>query len=77
MRYLTAAGIGVLTGILIAVLWIIIRFVLPIVAPLALSQVGADQSGSRGPAAVVGSESILLAAFVGFLGGVGGTLWRR
>jgi hypothetical protein len=78
VRYHTAVGLGVLTGIVTAMLWIIIRIVLPIiVAPLAVSQVVPDQSGSGGTGDVVGLESILLSAFVGVGGGVGGMLWRR
>jgi hypothetical protein len=77
MRYLTAAGFGVLTAIATAILWIIVRFVLPLAVPLFLSRTGATQSGSGGAGAVIGSGSILLAALLGFVGGLVGMLWRR
>jgi len=73
MRLLTAAAVGVLTGIAAAILWIAVRFVLPLAYPSCL----AIQSGSGGAGAVIGSESILLAASLGFLGGFVGMLWRR
>jgi hypothetical protein len=69
MRYLTAAGVGVLTAIATATLWIVVRFVLPLAVPILLSRIGASQSGSGSAGAVIGSGSILLAALVGFVGG--------
>ena len=36
MRYLTAAGFGVLTAIAAAILWIVVLFVLPLTVPLVL-----------------------------------------
>jgi hypothetical protein len=77
MRYLTAAGFGVLTAITTAILWIVVRFVLPLAVPLFLSRIGASQSGSGGAGAVVGSGSIFLAALFGFVGGFVWMLWRR
>ena len=77
MRYLTAAGFGVLTGIAVAILWIVVRFVLPLAVPLFLSRIGATQSGVGGASAVIGSGSILLAALLGFVGGLVWMLWRR
>jgi hypothetical protein len=77
MRYLTAAGFGVLTAIATAILWIVIRFVLPLVVPLFLSRIGATQSDSGGAGALIGSGSILLAALLGFVGGLVWMLWRR
>jgi hypothetical protein len=77
MRYLAAAGFGVLTGMATAVAWIVVQFVLPVALPFLLSRIGATQSGSGAAGAVIGSASILLAAFVGFAGGVGWVLWRR
>jgi hypothetical protein len=70
MRYLTAAGFGVLTAIAAAILWIVVRFVLPLAVPLFLLRVGATQSGSVGAGAVIGSGSILFAALLGFVGGL-------
>jgi hypothetical protein len=77
MRYLTAAGFGVLTAIATAILWIVVRFVLPLAVPIFLSRVGAAQSGSGGAGAVIGSGSILLAALLGFVGGFMWMLWGR
>jgi len=77
MRYLTAAGFGVLTAIATAILWIVVRFVLPLAVPIFLSRLGATQSGSGGAGAFIGSGSILLAALVGFVGGLVWMLWRR
>jgi len=77
MRYLTAAGFGVLTAIVTAMLWIVVRFVLPLAVPIFLSRVGATQSGSGGAGAVIGSGSILLAALLGFVGGFAWVLWKR
>lgn len=77
MRYLTAAGFGVLTAIATAILWIVVRFVLPLAVPVFLSRIGAAQSGSGGAGAVIGSGSILLAALLGFVGGFVWMLWRR
>jgi hypothetical protein len=55
MRYLTAAGFGLLTAIATAILWIVVAFVLPLAVPLFLSRIGAKPSGSRGADAVTGS----------------------
>lgn len=76
MRYLTAAGFGVLTALATAIVWIVIRFVLPLAVPLFLSRIGATQSGSGVGGAVIGSGSILLAALFGFVGGLVRMLWR-
>ena len=74
MHYFAAAGVGVLTGIAAAILWIIVRFVLPIALPLFLSRIG----GSGGIAgAFITSGSILLAALLGFVGGFVWMIWRR
>ncbi len=77
MRYLTAAGFGVLTAIATGILWIVVRFVLPIAMPILLSRIRATPSGSGGAGAVIGSGSILLAALFGFVGGFVWMLWRR
>ena len=80
MRYLTAAGVGVLTAIAAAILWIVVGFVLPLVLPVLFSRIGAARSGSGGIAAVsvgISSGSVRLAALLGFAGGVGWMLWRR
>jgi hypothetical protein len=69
MRYLTAAGFGVLTAIATAILWVVVRFVLPLAVPIFLSRRGATPSGSGDAGAFIGSGSILLAALLGFAGG--------
>ena len=77
MRYLAAAGFGVLTAIAAAILWIVVRFVLPLTVPIFLSRTGATQFGSGGVGAVIESGSILLAALLGFVAGLVWMLWRR
>jgi hypothetical protein len=77
MRYLTAAGFGILTAIATATLWIVVRFVLPLALPLFLSRIGATRSGGEVAGAFIGSGSILLAALLGFAGGFVWMLWRR
>ena len=77
MRYLTAAGVGALTAIATAILWIGVRFILPVALPFLVSRTGLRQSGSGGAGAVIGSGSILVAAVLGFAGGVVWMLWRR
>jgi hypothetical protein len=77
MRYLSAAGFGVLTAIATAILWIVVSFVLPLAVPFFLSRTGITQSGSWGGGAAIGSASILLAALLGFVGGLAWNLWRR
>jgi len=77
MRYLTAAGFGLLTATATAILWIVIGLVLPLWVPFLLSRIGATQSGAGGAGAVIGSGSILLAALLGFVGGLAWVLRRR
>jgi hypothetical protein len=77
MRYLTAAGFGLLTAIATAILWILVRFVLPIVVPLFLSWIGVSRPGVGVAGAFIGSGSILLAALLGFVGGFAWILSTR
>jgi len=77
MRYLAAAGVGVLTAIAAAILWIVVRLVLPIAIPFLIDRLGLNQADVGGGTAVIGSGSILLAALIGFVGGVAWMLWRR
>jgi len=77
VRYFMAAGVGILTGIAAAILWIVVRFVLPFAYSFFLARIATPQSGSGGVGAVIGSGSLLLAAALGFLGGFVGMLWRR
>jgi hypothetical protein len=76
MRYLTAVGFGVLTGLATAILWIVVRFILPLAAPYLLSRTGTT-GGIGAASAVISSASILLAALIGFIGGVAWMLLRR
>jgi hypothetical protein len=77
MRYLTAAGFGVLTASATAILWIVVRVVLPVAVPIFLSSTGATGSGAGGAGAVIDSGSILLAALLGFVGGFAWMLSRH
>jgi hypothetical protein len=77
MRYLTAAGFGLLTALATAIVWILVRIVLPVAVPIFLSWTDTIQSGSGGAGAVIGSGSILIAALLGFVGGCAWTLRRR
>jgi hypothetical protein len=83
VRYVTAAGFGVLTAIATATLWIVVRFVLPLAIPFLLSRIGVTRSGSGGTGGIISSSafissgSILLAALLGFVGGLVWMLWRR
>lgn len=78
MRYLIAAGAGVLTAIATAVFWILVRFVAPIALPFLISRTTAGGSGGVGAVgAVIGTGSILLAALIGFVGGFLWVLLRR
>ena len=66
MSYVRSFLFGTVAAIVVAILWILFVFVLPIVVPFALSRVtGAGVVG----AASIGSGSILLAALVGFAAG--------
>lgn len=77
MRYPIALGVGVLTAIATAMLWVVVRFVLPVAVPMFLSWTGERQSGVGGAGAVVGSGSIFMAALLGFVAGVAWIPWRR
>jgi Zn-dependent protease with chaperone function len=77
MRYLMAAGVGVLTAIAAAVLWIVVAFVLPIAVPLLLSWTRINQAGADAVGASISSGSIAIAALAGFVGGGAWMLWAR
>ena len=76
MRYLAAAGVGVLTAIASAILWILVSFVLPVAVPFLMFRLGLGRSGIGGGSAIITSGSILLAASLGFIGGVLWMLWK-
>jgi hypothetical protein len=65
------------TALATAILWIVVRFVLPIVVPLFLSRIGLSRSGGGIAGAFIGSGSILLAALLGFVGGLVWILSKR
>ncbi len=77
MPLLTAAGVGILTGIATAILWIVVRFVLPIALPFFVSRMGATEAGSGGAGVVIRPGSILVAALLGFVGGFVWMIWRQ
>jgi hypothetical protein len=76
MRYLRAIGLGLLTAIGTAILWVVVSFVLPLALPF-LFRTDATRSGSASVGAMIGSGSILLAALLGFVAGFMWMLWRR
>jgi hypothetical protein len=76
MRYLWAIGLGLLTAIGTAILWVVVSFVLPLALPF-LFRTDATRSGSASVGAMIGSGSILLAALLGFVAGLMWMLWRR
>jgi ABC-type multidrug transport system fused ATPase/permease subunit len=63
MPYVKALLTGFATAIGAAVLWVLVSFILPIFGPMLIGRL-LNRSGSS--AAVIGSGSILLAAFIGF-----------
>jgi hypothetical protein len=66
MIYLKSIVAGIVAAVAVAVLWILAVFVFPILIPLIMSRV----SGSGGIGIVsIGSDSILIAALVGFVSG--------
>jgi hypothetical protein len=73
--YLTAFGVGVVTALASALLWVMIIFVLPIAVPFLRSRVGGAGVGAS--AATITSSSVLTAAVIGFIGGVARVMWRR
>ena len=77
MRYLTAVGFGVLTATATTILWIVVRFVLPVGVPLFLSRTGATRSAvgrRRGHRVRVDPPGGVAGVFVG---GLVWMLWRR
>ena len=68
MIYLKSVLFGVVGAVVASVLWILAAFVLPILIPQVLSRVGGgDGAGVAG--ASITSNSILLAALLGFAAG--------
>jgi hypothetical protein len=77
MRYLTAAGFGVVAAFATAIAWILVRFVLPLVVPMVASRLTSRSGGVGAASAFIGTGSIALAALLGFVGGFLWMLWRR
>jgi hypothetical protein len=68
MIYLKSVLFGVAGAIVVSVLWILAAFVLPILIPQVLSRLGGGD-GAGGAGARITSNSILLAALIGFAAG--------
>jgi putative flippase GtrA len=62
---------GLATAVVAAVVWLFVTFVLPVAVPFLVSRFSND--GGGGATAYVTSDSILLAALVGFASGF---FWR-
>ena len=71
---LKATAIGVVTGLVLAVLWVTAALWLPIYWEMALSSARHDFGGGAGSS--VGSGSAMLAALVGFTAGFFWTIRR-
>ena len=68
MIYLKSVLFGIAGAIVVSILWVLAAFVLPIVIPQLLSRFGGgDGAGVAG--ATITSNSILLAALIGFAAG--------
>ena len=68
MIYLKSVLFGVVGAIVLSVLWILAAFVLPLLIPQLLSRIGGgDGAGAAG--ARITSNSILVAALIGFAAG--------
>jgi hypothetical protein len=74
MRYMKATVVGIVSGLLLAILWVLAAIWVPIYAAMFLSQL--RHEGAGGGAAYVGSGSVMLAAFVGFAAGFYWTVRR-
>jgi hypothetical protein len=73
MMYVKAAAIGILSGLLFAVVWVAAALWLPIYGQMFLSQMR-NEGGVA--AAYVGSGSAMLAALIGFTAGFSWTVRR-
>jgi hypothetical protein len=74
MIHVKAFGVGLVSALLAATLWISVAFVLPIVGPMLLARLR-NEGGAV--SAGIGSGSILLASLLGFLIGYVWTIRRR
>ena len=72
MIYLKSVLFGIAGAIGVSVLWILAAFALPILIPQLMSRLGGgDGAGAAG--AIITSDSILVAALIGFAAGF---YWR-
>src|SRR5262249_16891955 len=71
--HLKAFGVGLVAALLAATLWIVSTFVVPLFAPMLLARLR-NEGGASG--AFISSDSILVAALVGFVVGYVWTLVR-
>jgi hypothetical protein len=68
MIYLKSVLVGIVAAVAASMLWTLAAFVLPILIPQLLSRLGGgDGVGAAG--ARITSDSILLAALIGFVAG--------
>lgn len=58
MRYLIILGVGVLTGLATAILWVVVSFVLPVALPVLLSRIRTNEAGVGMASAFITSGSI-------------------
>ena len=77
MHFLTAAGVGILTVFATAILWIVVRFVLPIAFPFFLSRIGRNGSRERGRRRCHPFQDHFSVALLGFVGGFVWMIWKR
>jgi len=73
MRYLKSVLVGIGGAIVAVFLWIVVSFCVPLFGPMLMGRL-LNQSGVSGT--VITSESILLAALVGFVEAAGWALRR-
>ncbi len=66
MNYFRGALFGAGGAAIAVVLWVLVAFVLPVVLPMLVSRI-TNQGGASG--AAISSNSILLAALIGFAAG--------
>jgi hypothetical protein len=66
--YLKSVLFGIVGAIVVSVLWILAAFVLPILIPQVLSRLGGGDGVGAGGARIT-SDSILVAALIGFAAG--------
>jgi hypothetical protein len=74
MIYLKSFVVGIVAAIVTSALWIVGSFVIPVFGPFLLARWNGE--GSYGGGTVIGSGSVLLAALIGFVAGLGWTFRR-